>query len=268
MKVLLLSLPLIATLMSPPAAATQHVELSEDTTIYQLAQQFATTTRRIQQLNHLNDRHEHFKSHQTLTLPADDILMKPANESLSDFLSQQKLSLNAIQQFNPFLNLSDDQQYIAVSNKGMAHLTPPSLSQLIPMSQTFSQSPPTMEMPFEPSLQHTDVSSQDMSFNNGYTPGQCTAYAFEQRQLRQRPIPNNWVDAKYWAMHAQQAGYTVSHQPRVNAILVSQEGAYGHVAIVEACYRNGIRVSEMNWQGEGIVSTRFINNPTAYQYIY
>ena len=265
---MLLSLPLIATLMAPPTAATQHVQLTDDTTIYQLAQQFATTTRRIQQLNHLNDTHEHFKPHQTLTLPADDILMKPANETLSDFLSQRKLSLNAIQQFNPFLNLSDDQQYIAVSNKGMAHLTVPLLSQLIPTSRTLPQIPSPMEISSDASLQHTDVFSQDMSSNNGYTPGQCTAYAFEQRRLRQLPIPNDWGDAKYWAMHAQEAGYTVSHQPRVNAILVSQEGAYGHVAIVEACYRHGVRVSEMNWQGEGIVSTRFINNPTAYQYIY
>ncbi|MDO5375249.1 MAG: CHAP domain-containing protein [Staphylococcus rostri] len=252
------------TLMSPLATAVQYIQLDEDTTIYQLAQQFATTTQQIQQLNHLKTMPTTLKARQTLKLPADHILVKPTHQSLPDFLAQHNLSIEMIRQFNPYLTLDVRQQYIAVSNKGMAHLAPPLLSQLLP--------PPPIQIAASQHLQQEQpprkqaISKPQQS--TAYTPGQCTAYAYEQRVKRHLPIPTDWGDAKYWAARAQQAGYTVSNQPRVNAILVSQEGAHGHVAIVEACEPNAIRVSEMNYQGEGVVSSRVINNPSAYQYIY
>ncbi|MCS4487323.1 CHAP domain-containing protein [Staphylococcus americanisciuri] len=266
---MLLDFPLIAnvfvstTLMSS-STSTQNVQLTEDTTIYQLAQQFATTTQHIQELNHIKSIPLTFKMHQILKLPADHILVKPAHQTLPDFLAHHKLSIAQIQKFNPHLIPNESQQYIAISNKGMAHLSLPLLAQLLP-------SPPTHKISSQHAQQEQSTYKQVLpihQYNNAYTPGQCTAYAYEQRAKRHLPIPTYWGDAKYWAMHAQQSGYTVSNQPRVNAILVSQEGVHGHVAIVEACDHNSIRVSEMNWQGEGIVSTRLINNPSAYQYIY
>lgn len=243
---------MVATLLSHPSTMIQQVSLPNDTTIYQLAQQFATTSECIKQLNYMTQTPRYLKKYETLKLPADHILMKPPHQTLPNFLHNQHISYDTFHKFNPY-NLHGDVQYIAISNKGMAHLSLPDLSQLLPNSTKYDTSPKTM--PAE-------------QIENTYISGQCTSYVFEQRRQRHRPISNNWGDAKYWAIHAQEAGYTVSNRPRANAILVSQEGRYGHVAIVEACHKHTILISEMNWQGEGVISQRVISNIGDYQYIY
>ncbi|UXR78757.1 MULTISPECIES: CHAP domain-containing protein [unclassified Staphylococcus] len=245
---------MVATLLSRSSEMTQQVSLPNDTTIYQLAQKFATTLERIKQLNPMLKTPQQLKKHETIKLPADHILLKPPHQTLTYFLHTHHISYDAFQKFNPY-NLQDDVQYIAISNKGMAHLSLPHLVDLLPNPTKYTSSLQTMTTASQP-------------IKNTYIPGQCTSYVFEQRLQRHLPISNDWGDAKYWAIHAQEAGYTVSRHPRVNAILVSQQGPYGHVAIVEACHGSTIRISEMNWQGEGIVSQRLISNDGDYQYIY
>lgn len=244
---------IVATLISTPFSSTQQVQLTKNITIEQLAQKFATTTDRIRQLNHLVKTPPYFKENQTIKLPSEHILMKPKDQSLAQFLTQQKIDFTKIKKYNPF-PLQNDSQYIAVSEKGMAHLELPSIFQLFPPQSFTSQLvKPTKSQTFH---------------NRPYKPGQCTAYIYEQRVKRHLPISRNWGHAKFWLFHAQQEGYTISKYPRVNAILVSQQGPYGHVAIVEACDQNKIHISEMNWKGEGIISHRVIPYSDDYQYIY
>ena len=57
---------------------------------------------------------------------------------------------------------------------------------------------------------------------------------------------------------SRQSGYTVNNTPKAGVMQTTQ-GGYGHVAYVENVNSDGsVTVSEMNYQGVGVVSTRTI----------
>ncbi|TDM01640.1 CHAP domain-containing protein [Macrococcus hajekii] len=106
---------------------------------------------------------------------------------------------------------------------------------------------------------------------NYYTWGSCAYYAFNRRAQLGRYVSNQWGNAKYWAYNASRSGYTVSRTPVKGAVMVSQAGYYGHVAVVENKYSNGsIQVSEMNYPRQGVKTYRTLTKTQAsyYQYIY
>ena len=96
------------------------------------------------------------------------------------------------------------------------------------------------------------------SKNNLYTAGQCTWYVFDKR-------------AKDWAGQASSNGFKVDRHPTRESILQTVNGPFGHVAYVEKVNIDGsILISEMNWIGEYIVSSRTISasEVSSYNYIH
>ncbi|WP_180809920.1 CHAP domain-containing protein [Staphylococcus sp. 17KM0847] len=247
----------------------QHYTLLEDTSLSDLAHQFATTPQTIKELNHLEPEQYRLKTRQTINVPTHHVLIKPPHLDLPHFLKQHHLSYERIKAFNPHFLYETSPQWIALTEKGMAHLPLMSLtakSLYSPYNHRLSQ--PEIAVSSR-QLDFKEAANRSNGFySNGYRQGQCTAYAFERRITLGRAIPLHWGDAKYWAKHARREGFVVSHIPKVGAILVSEAGQYGHVAIVEACLKKGVYISEMNWKGEGVISTRFIGNIDDYQYIY
>ena len=76
-----------------------------------------------------------------------------------------------------------------------------------------------------------------------YTPGQCTQWAWYNRQ--DLPLLGN---ANAWARNAAAAGYLVDNTPSAGAVLQTTAGWYGHVGYVEAVNPDGsIIMSEMNY---------------------
>ncbi|GGI40883.1 CHAP domain-containing protein [Mammaliicoccus stepanovicii] len=101
--------------------------------------------------------------------------------------------------------------------------------------------------------------------SNLYTSGQCTYFAFSKRP----DLGNTWGNANNWANAAAQSGYTVNNSPKSGAILQSTAGGYGHVAYVDKVNSDGsVQVSEMNYQGVGVVSSRTISASAAKSYNY
>ncbi|TDM04707.1 CHAP domain-containing protein [Macrococcus carouselicus] len=106
---------------------------------------------------------------------------------------------------------------------------------------------------------------------NYYSWGSCAYYAFNRRAQLGRHVSNQWGNAKNWAYNAQRNGYLVSRTPVKGAVMVSQTGYYGHVAVVEYKYSNGsIKISEMNYPRQGVKTYRYLTKTQAsyYQYIY
>lgn len=100
---------------------------------------------------------------------------------------------------------------------------------------------------------------------NLYTSGQCTYYAFSKRP----DLGSTWGNANNWASAAAQSGYTVNNKPASGSVLQSTAGGYGHVAYVDKVNSDGsIQVSEMNYQGVGVVSSRTISASAAGSYNY
>ena len=108
---------------------------------------------------------------------------------------------------------------------------------------------------------------------NGYDYGYCTWYAYNRRADLGKPISGFWGNASSWASLARQSGFLVDTTPSVGAVLQSSylAGGYGHVAVVESVNPDGsIFVSEMNYAGWGVKSTRTIpaSQTGSYNYIH
>ncbi len=87
--------------------------------------------------------------------------------------------------------------------------------------------------------------------------GYCTYYVSQKRTI-------SWSgNAGTWLSGAKSFGYSIGDEPKPGAILVTAEGGRaGHVAYVESVNADSFTVSEMNYKGYGIVSSRTI--PDSY----
>jgi len=100
---------------------------------------------------------------------------------------------------------------------------------------------------------------------NRFPFGYCTYYVAQKR-----PIP--WRgNAITWLSGARAFGFATGETPQVGAIVVTTEGgATGHVAMVDAVAGDQMTISEMNFRGFGVISSRTI--PISYSriigYIY
>lgn len=108
---------------------------------------------------------------------------------------------------------------------------------------------------------------------NGYAWGYCTWYAYNRRAELGRPIGGNWGHATSWARVARSDGFEVNTTPRAGAVFQTSSGwsSLGHVGIVESVNGDGsINVSEMNYRGIGVISSRKIeaSQVGTYNYIH
>lgn len=109
------------------------------------------------------------------------------------------------------------------------------------------------------------------SVGNRYDYGYCTWYVYERRAQIGRPVGSFWGNASTWASYARGSGYLVNNTPAVGAVMQNsyQAGGYGHVAVVESVNIDGsIFVSEMNYAGWNVKSTRTISAGEAAGYNY
>ena len=105
--------------------------------------------------------------------------------------------------------------------------------------------------------------------SNPYPGGQCTWWAFQRRAELGIGISGAWDNANMWASQAAGDGYTVDDVPTVGAIAVSQEGPYGHVAVVESVERGvSVTISEGNYAGHSMGQERVLSWSEAMQLQY
>jgi surface antigen len=110
----------------------------------------------------------------------------------------------------------------------------------------------------KPSPPRTNTAAK--TAGNGYAWGNCTWYAKSKRP----DLPNNLGNAYSWVSQASAQGLPTGVEPRVGAI--GQQGM--HVVYVESVNDDGtISISEMNYHGFGVVSTRTVPVGT-FEYIY
>ena len=83
--------------------------------------------------------------------------------------------------------------------------------------------------------------------------GYCTYYVSQKRTV-------TWMgNAGTWLTGAKAAGQSTGNTPKAGAIMVTAEGGkVGHVAYVESVVDDKVTISEMNFKGYGVVSSRTI----------
>jgi len=92
------------------------------------------------------------------------------------------------------------------------------------------------------------------SKSNAYPYGWCTYYVATRRN-----VPGGWGNASAWLGSARRSGYATGSTPAAGAIVVTSESWMGHVAYVESVHDGSITISEMNYRGWGMVSSRTIS---------
>lgn len=105
---------------------------------------------------------------------------------------------------------------------------------------------------------------------NGGEPGQCTWYVYNRLAYLGAPIKQYLMgNGGEWGYYGRSYGYSVTKTPKAGTAVSFKYGqgsgsVYGHVAFVEAVYADGsIFVSEMNVNGEFVISSRVIPAETA-----
>lgn len=108
------------------------------------------------------------------------------------------------------------------------------------------------------------------SVGNRYAAGNCTWYAYERRLQLGRPIGSFWGHARAWSTSARAAGFLVNNTPAPGAIIQNTWGGYGygHVGIVERVDGQNIYVSDMNYAGYNVISSRTIPLAEAGRYSF
>lgn len=97
------------------------------------------------------------------------------------------------------------------------------------------------------------VIGRDYSGHGGYPGGYCTSYVASQRNV------GNWGNAGHWIAGARADGFATGLTPRAGSIMVTGESGWGHVALVQSVNGDTITVTEENYKGFGIISSRTVN---------
>ena len=108
-------------------------------------------------------------------------------------------------------------------------------------------------------------SVKNRTAGNQFPYGYCTYYVANKKTVTWRG------NAGAWLYNARAAGRKTGKKPKKGSIVVTTEDArYGHVAIVESVGKDTITVSEMNYNGWGVVNRRTLsqNSRVIKGYIY
>ncbi len=101
----------------------------------------------------------------------------------------------------------------------------------------------------QPAAQAIRPTSAGGSAGNTYAAGYCTWYA----KSRRPDLPNRMGNAISWVASARASGFATGGTPQAGAI--GQQG--NHVVYVESVNGDGtVTISEMNYRGLGVISTR------------
>ena len=101
-----------------------------------------------------------------------------------------------------------------------------------------------------------------------YAFGNCTWWAYLKRKAINEVIPTTWGNANTWASRAEADGYQVDKIPSDGAIMQTDSGNLGHVAIITAVDPSSgdWTISEMNYNGFDVVDTRILKASQTIDY--
>ena len=116
--------------------------------------------------------------------------------------------------------------------------------------------------PVQKVAQKAPIMARIVSYANTYSPGYCTWFVASRR-----PVPSGWGNARNWLANARAAGFATGSVPRVGAIAWTGVGAMGHVGLVTGVNGSQVTITEMNYAGFGVVSSR-VANASEFGYIY
>jgi surface antigen len=219
-------------------------------TVSKIASKFGLKLKTLADSNNLSSVNQ-IKPGQTLLIPPIDGILHTVSkgDTLSSIVKKYQGDLNETLKYNPE-TLLIGQKVVVVGGKPY---TPPTTTRLASSRNVIARE------------RTGKILGASGSRYNGYPWGWCTWYAAYRRN-----VPGHWGNAGRWLASASAAGYATGSEPRAGAIIVTRETWLGHVGYVESVHGDSITISEMNYKGWGIISSRTISryNPVIKGYIY
>lgn len=192
-------------------------------------------------------------------LPNGVMAIQPADEPiLSGNIESLKLTLKTINSYTPLI---DEDKYEINNDNVDDFIIKPTINKTVTRYQLDKEKRRNV---FTRDAVRSANNNQKIS--NGYLYGFCTWYVANKRI----DIPDNWGNAKNWLSYAQKINWPSGDDPKIGAIVVTNESWAGHVAYVELVNENSVTVSEMNKIGWNRQSSRVIpiNSKIIRGYIY
>jgi surface antigen len=222
------------------AQATKYTVKDGDT-LWTIARQFGITTDSIKWSNGMSDA-DFVKPGTSLTIPSITgiVYTVKSGDTIEGLASRFKAQASLLSQQNDLIGNED----LAI---GMQIIIPD--GQIIEVAPAAPVTPARTQYASSSSVPGYITPS---SGNNRFPWGYCTYYVASRRN-----IPWNG-NAWQWYGNAIAYGRPVGRAPVAGAVMVTWESSVGHVAYVESVNGNSFTVSEMNYKGYGVRSSRTI----------
>jgi len=175
-------------------------------------------------------------------------------EALSSIAKKHQADVDEIMEFNKLVNATDIEEgqiLVIPDGKREIKMRPrpevqePNKTQLASRTTTSTAS----------KTNTTPTVNKGSRVGNRFSWGWCTWYAAQRRG------DVSWRgNAGQWLNNARAQGRATGRIPAKGAIMVTSESWWGHVAIVESVQGDRVTVSEMNYKGFGVTSTRTLSN--------
>lgn len=199
-------------------------------TVYTVAAEFKLTPRTIRETNGLPNNA--LKAGWFLVIPpVDGIVLEITNPDLSldDVASKYRADLDKVASYN---GMGPDSElfvgdYLIVPGGVLPEAPKPANA---PTTATNKSKSPS-------------VPKANFKGSNRFARGQCTDYAAQHANVYWRG------NAGAWATNARKAGATVDRNPKVGAIIQTNESRYGHVGVIEAVNGDQVTFGEWNYAG-------------------
>ena len=204
---------------------------------------------------------------QTAVQAAGETYVVQAGDTLSTIASATELTTDEIAAAN---GISDvhfilvGQEIKLTADAAVASEAPVVAEEAAPATEEA----PVVEAPVAEEVVADEPATQTPNYNtdmtavpgNSYYAGQCTWYVKNTLSW----VGNFWGNANQWAASAAAAGRLVDSNPTVGSVAVFMPGvagasSYGRVAVVTGVNGGMVTISEMNAQGEYVVSSRTIS---------
>ena len=195
---------------------------------------------------------------QTAVQAAGETYVVQAGDTLSTIASATQLTTDEIAAANGI----SDVHFILVGQEIKLTADAAVASEAPVVEAPVVEAPVAEEVVADEPVAQTPNYNTDMTAvpGNSYYAGQCTWYVKNTLSW----VGNFWGNANQWAASAAAAGRLVDSNPTVGSVAVFMPGvagasSYGHVAVVTGVNGGMVTISEMNAQGEYVVSSRTIS---------
>ncbi|NQV00436.1 MAG: LysM peptidoglycan-binding domain-containing protein [Parcubacteria group bacterium] len=192
-----------------------------------------------------------------------------AGQTLSGIAKKHDIDEDTIKKYNNLLLASDieEGQILIIPDGNREIKERPRPEQPDTLLARGNNSSPAASTSSAGSSNPTDrsVGSRGQYSANGFPSGYCTWYVATRRG------DVTWRgNAGQWLTNAQAQGRATGRVPAVGSIMVTNESWWGHVAVVTGVQGDTVYVSEMNYAGFGIESSRAVSNSSGVikGYIY